>query len=446
MTPGEVQGSFLLPGGSTLTAEQARLRRLNEYADSLTGEAKARAKEFITFYQTLYAPSATSNRWTDVPSGFLYVGTMMCPRPDPLGRFILCDIMYNPGTTKLRVYLSGAMKKDGNLIVNAKGLLLGDGYSTNSLYTIGRDRYARSHTPGGVVIKRVGLGTVLYSAHALAAAVYRGAAGCYSDGGSDSANEWWQSAIDRGFAEGDGPRKDEAREHCESVSDRDTGDGGYIIDDEVCATVTVEFGGEDGIRYLPVNNVMDSKLVAFGVLKRPIFKESVQFPVTEKHRPYWDTFSIPDPSYSEIDDQNKDLFTKGPGSPYKRTGDKVMMDLEEETAEMLARSFHGQSPVLAASILAALANKYPDQAMVYATRPDIVPLLAGNETLRRLVETQQLPGLSGLSKVQHTTLAKAVHLAGLGQATVDVGEKNPLNLKPVSAKTKKLLDQFKDMD
>jgi len=449
MGEGDVQGSFLLPGGSTLTAEQVRLKRLNEYADSLTGEAKARAKEFITFYQTLYNPSAGSSRWSDVPTGFLYVGTMMCPRPDPLGRFILCDIMYNPGTTRLRVYLAGAMKA-GSLGRGVGGLLLGDGYSENRLYKIGQDDYARSHTPGGVVIKRVGLGTVLYSAHALAAAVYRGAAGCYSDGGSESANAWWQDAIDRGFAEGDESREPEEREHCESISDRDTGDGGWIVDSEVCASVTVEFGGEGGIRYLPVNNVMDSELLAFGVLKRPIFVESVQFPVTENHRPFWDRFgTLPtssDTEYSEIDMYDENLFVEGKGSPYKRVGDKVQMDLPETTAELLARSFHGQSPVLAASILAALANKYPEQAIVYATRPDIAPLLAGNETLRRLVETQRLPGLSGLSKVQHTALAKAVHLAGLGQATVDVGEKNPLNLKPVSAKTKKLLDQFKDMD
>lgn len=114
---------------------------------------------------------------------------------------------------------------------------------------------------------------------------------------------------------------------------------------------------------------------------------------------------------------------------------------------MLARSFHGQSPVLAASIIEALTQSgFDDLAVTYATRADIAPLLAGNATLKRLLETRRLPGVAGLSDRHHARIVKAVGLAGLGQSTVDVGEKNPLGFKPLSEKTKRMLSKFKDLD
>ena len=446
--PGEVQGEFLLPGGSTLTAEQSRLKRLREYADTLTGEAQKRATDFIKFYTSIYSPSDNSGRWSTVPNDYRYVATMMCPKPDPLGRFMLCDIVFSPiGSTRVRVYLAGTMKKSaGGLVSGAEGLLLGDGYSENHLERIGGEPYARSHTPGGVIIKGVGLGTVLYSAHALGAAVYRNAAGCYSDGGSPQANAWWARAIEDGFALGDEAREPDERDHCESISDRYTDDGGHIVDDEVCATVTVEYDSS-GIRYLPYGNVLESHLVVFGVTKPgDKFATSVQFPVGQQHRPFWDTFNVPTGQGDEV--RNAGIFLED-GGPYNRTtpSGPLKMDLSAETAEMLARSFHGQSPVLAASIIEALTQSgFDDLAVNYATRADIAPLLAGNPTLKRLLESRRLPGVAGLSNIRYTKLMKAVGLAGLGQATVDMGEKNPLGFKPLSDKTKRLLAKFKDMD
>lgn len=446
---GEVQGSFLLPGGSTLTAEQARLRQLREYVDTLTGEARERANEFLSFYTNIYAPSSSSARWTVIPNQYVYVATMLCPRPDPLGRFLLCDALVDPaGGYDLQLFLAGtALAPSGGVLARGgKGLLLGSGYSNQNLKTINGKQYHRAHTPGGVVVKRVGLGTVLYSAHALVGAVYRGAAGCYSDGGSTSAEVWWREARVRGYAQ---PSNKFLTKYCAQVA------GGRIEEPEestivypksICADVTALPDAYD--RWVDYQTVLKSGLVAFGVVGDDFkFEGSVPFPVKNNHRPFWDTFDVTGKGVSM---PGAAIFFEKDG-PYTeaRSGgiDVLRMELSDETAEMLSRAFHGQSPVLAASIIEALTQSgFDDLAVNYATRADIAPLLAGNATLKRLLESRRLPGVAGLSEARHRRIVKAIGLAGLGQATVDMGEKNPLGFKPLSDKTKRLLAKFKDMD
>jgi hypothetical protein len=447
--PGEVQGEFLLPGGSTLTAEQARLRQLREYVDTLTGEARERANEFLSFYTNIYAPSSSSARWTVIPNQYAYVATMLCPRPDPLGRFLLCDALVDPaGGYDLQLFLAGtALAPSGGVLARGgKGLLLGSGYSNQNLKTINGKQYHRAHTPGGVVVKRVGLGTVLYSAHALVGAVYRGAAGCYSDGGSTSAEVWWREARVRGYAQ---PSNKFLTKYCAQVA------GGRIEEPEestivypksICADVTALPDAYD--RWVDYQTVLKSGLVAFGVVGDDFkFEGSVPFPVKNNHRPFWDTFDV---TGKGIRMPGAAIFFEKDG-PYTgaRSGgiDVLRMELSDETAEMLSRAFHGQSPVLAASIIEALTQSgFDDLAVNYATRADIAPLLAGNATLKRLLESRRLPGVAGLSEARHRRIVKAIGLAGLGQATVDMGEKNPLGFKPLSDKTKRMLAKFKDMD
>ncbi len=90
------------------------------------------------------------------------------------------------------------------------GRSIGDGYLDDGDSDYSRVAEAtgcpRTHTPGGVRERGGGYGTVLYSALALWAHAGLGetcvsSAGDWSGGRSSSASDWWDAAVDRGFAE-----------------------------------------------------------------------------------------------------------------------------------------------------------------------------------------------------------------------------------------------------
>jgi len=438
---------------------EAREARIEEAIESLTGEAKKKAENYYRYYTALY--SAESPHWQRILPNGQYVATMFCPKPDPLGRFLLCDIITNqPGNTDVEVYLSGAvLKENAGTWADAKGLRLGAGYTNSSTKEIEGDEYNRSHTPDGVALESAGLGTVLYSAHALAGYAYNGVVGCYSDSGrSNSADAWWEAAVDRGFANHvtHAERDTADIQHCEAITDNEAtyrGNEATIVDDEVCGRVTVEYSGDE-TEYdtLTARSVMQTGLVVFGVLgaNAAPFVGPFNYPVGPKHKPFWDKtgneVGRSDSSTPNVGQFINEGNYRATWRPYINVDGKLRVQLTDEKAEMLSRAMHGPSPVLAASILSALAeDKREALAVQYATRPDIAPLLAGNEVLKKMVGQQTLPGLGNLSVKGHSRIMGALGQAARGELQLDLKAENPLNLKPMSAKLRTLVGKYGDL-
>ena len=110
------------------------------------------------------------------------------------------------------------------------------------------DSYLRIHSPSGLDHEYRGkaYGMLLYCGAAIGVDVDEQAQGVFSVEGmrSRDADRLWNSMVKSNLAERSDPR-DDSTNHCESVSDSDTGDGGRITDDEVCGDVHVEYPGSD---------------------------------------------------------------------------------------------------------------------------------------------------------------------------------------------------------
>lgn len=153
----------------------------------LSRKVRDRLYEYLNFTEEILGTKTDSFRFS-VPR---YVASMLASRPDPFGRHILCDAFNGGATTSL------ALAGTRNIYMMGSGYY---GESEDGNVAEGRV-WKRSHTPDGVKPRSVGLGTTLYSCMAMAAYCYRDADGIYSDGGSSSAERWWENALRHNYAQ-----------------------------------------------------------------------------------------------------------------------------------------------------------------------------------------------------------------------------------------------------
>lgn len=143
--------------------------------------------------------------------------------------------------------------------------------------------YYRSHTPGGVVKKKAGLGLILYSGLSLNAVFqYEEAAGIYSTTERTAeADAWWKAQSKRGYAEedlnfvGHSAAIDASTDPLfEEIDVAQLAEQGYFgeefedatnleVEDTGPDTVTLEFTvhGTTGIEFLPAVKVAESGMV-----------------------------------------------------------------------------------------------------------------------------------------------------------------------------------------
>jgi len=108
--------------------------------------------------------------------------------------------------------------------------------------------YQRIHSPSSTPweLRGRGYGLLLYSGTAVAVDQTYDEVGVYSEPGgrTDEAEALWKKLVDNGLAEREGDEEHmETEEHCESIGDREKGNG-VILDDEICGDVTVEYPGD----------------------------------------------------------------------------------------------------------------------------------------------------------------------------------------------------------
>lgn len=421
-----------------LAAQRALVSSISDYQE------QRKARELLE--------KLTTN-WAEYPKSAAYVGTLFAPKPDAFGRFLLLDCSSEFGTRdgNVNTWLAGGRQPGSG--TPPMCVRLGGGFSNQDLVEIDGKMYARSHTPGGAEIRGGGIGTLLYMTHALSAYVLRGGDGCYSypGGRSDLAEAWWSRAIKKrpgkvrlaqripGTKTYGGYAK-----HCITIKNRNLinpyGIKGFINsaqDKELCGNVSLDWNitPKD---VLTVEAVIDSGLVAFAPIPPGMTSD---LPVPLGHTPAWNLKTVDVPS-TGIKPRFDLFFSRGPNGVYRARGDRVVYNMTEARAELFARSHHGVSPVLAAVILDLLSRSFEDQAVIYATRPDIVPMLVGNKTLARIIENREaaLPGVQGLSAAAHQEIVGALH--GFASGIVE----SPKPLPAVSAETKALLKPFSDLD
>jgi hypothetical protein len=350
-----------------------------------------------------------------------YIGTMLAPKRDFLGRMILVDARFFDDMTNLMW--------SGN-----NELWLGQGYfepSPNQRFeSYDDEHFARSHTPSGVKLEGAGLGTVLYSSMALASTLYEGLDGVWSprirvtkrdaEGGiyrSEKATKWWTQQVKRGYA-----------------METTISDNGRPID------------------YLQTSHVVSSGLLVFGAMSEGRQHLDEGFPLGANNDPNWasrksGSFRLGDSALfkamslgddSWLDDRAWEGTISGIYDEYGG------FSHSPETLEMLPRAYHANRPLLAAVILDVLSRQDESRAVEYATRADIAKMLAGNQNATRLVQRAATPGLSGLSGYAHREVMHAISAASLSQGVQIDDIENPLHFTPLSKRTESLLAKLDD--
>lgn len=483
------------------------LRRLEAYrSDYSVDDSRYNytdLEEQLEAFVNAYTPIAISNDER-------YCGSILSTKKDMFGRFILCDLIYGDEQTDL--YWAGAQE----------GYILGSGYfgsGPETMYDANGNEWRRSHTPNGVAVQGVGLGTALYSGMALAAFLEKGAKGIHSvvGGRSDEAEEWWGRATTRGYTDltdALGREEDEDVSHVDEIEvdledalgeewnnfveratvgsrlhvvlsdimkdvpqDKEDDDGNPVslVDAKVLvpgeswqrlnpfrldemnitlnprwSTVTVrlayegtatrfEYSGETH-NTLPAKRVIDTlPFLLFGV--RVGHRVKHPYDLTGGHRPSWNP-----PEWRKIHDstdrRNDSIFDK----MFDADG---LVKWGQMQAELAACSRHGPSPFLALSIMDGISRRSEDLAVAYASRPDIAPLIAGNEAATKLLEKaanrDQLPlplrGLGGLSRAGLREVRSHVGMASAGVRDFGPAD-NLLKLPKLSAATQSTIAKF----
>lgn len=374
----------------------------------------------ITYYIAFFGEN---NSLDDLGrSGRYYVGTMLAPKRDPLGRLPLVDARWFNDT-----YLGG-MPYISLTWTGQPDLGLGAGYMQNKQESYDGDTFTRCHTPVGVKMEGAGFGTALYSSLALYAYEYLKTEGVWSPRIRSArdytqrtavATRWWTNQIKRGFAQ-------------ETM----ISDDGTAID------------------YLRAENVVASGLLVYGAMKdgRELLDE--RFPLGVANDPRWTTPLIERNStirddlffrgrarddFSFMDD---DTWASGGPNTGIYSGDNFAHS--PATLELLPRAYHPSRPYLAGVILDTLARQDESKAVEYATRPDVALLLAKNPKAARLVQRGATPGLSGLSNYAHREMLHAIASAALSDTVKLSDDENPLHFAPLSKQTERLLTRLSD--
>lgn len=149
------------------------------------------------------------------------------------------------------------------------GARIAQGYTNDE--EKGPDGFVRSHSPEAQApaLRGTGFGLLLYSAMAVGSAREKHIDGIFSIEGnrSSAAERFWGRLVESGLAEEEQVENEQTEEdseqHCERIRDHDAGDGGTILDDEVCGEVTV--------RRITGDNVTATTLRARDVMMQPFF-------------------------------------------------------------------------------------------------------------------------------------------------------------------------------
>lgn len=192
-------------------------------------------------------------------------------------------VMVNPKTLDLVGLYVDPRQHDFQIGIVGEHACVGSAYTDNGdvweRARRERKRYVRIHSPGGCTVVRSslgglrgvnpaykgkGFGLLLYVGAAIAAATLDDkVAGVFSKSGTRSAqaDALWRSLVDNDVAgehdDEDGDERVESEEHCAPVRDHETSDGGYIVDDEVCGRVDVEYRD-----YATINTITAEDAVA----------------------------------------------------------------------------------------------------------------------------------------------------------------------------------------
>ena len=121
-----------------------------------------------------------------------YLGTMIAPKRDQYGRLMLIEAMTSNGHN-CRIFWAGWKQSNS---------LGSGGVESSPESDTDGNKWYRTHTPGGVVVHRQGLGFALYTGLALTSAFNLGGRGAYSIPGTrrEPAELWWNEQESRGYA------------------------------------------------------------------------------------------------------------------------------------------------------------------------------------------------------------------------------------------------------
>lgn len=404
-----------------------------------------------------------------------YVASMLCPKPDPMGRHTLVNVhtKLTPDDNiewRVLLYLAGATNTQGDYNIRANnpasGVVLGEGYTHHNEMAAVREKpelWLRAHSPGGVSYAASatdsgpGLGFLLYTGMALISRIYYGATGCYSFGSraicgnyrSDEANAFWARQVERKFAK---RVRNMERGDCSTTFMAET-----INADDVMKTGLVVLLAQ------PAHRMAQNKGIPVGPWQMPAFRRNaLQSWTGDGNGGIASTLlrkPMRDEKLREIHTDRADAlesmaqkygiyFKDGtPTYPLPQRGIKKKAALR---LELLKRAYHGESPVLTFLIMDMLAFADTTAAVDYATRPDIARMIADSEPAKALLArlTQRrvrgTAGLAGLSDYELREVVQAVTYAGAGRMPIDHDSDNPLHLPPMPTAIKRELEQYGD--
>lgn len=354
----------------------------------------------------------------------IWLGTLICPKPDPWGRHQLYDAMMwfpvfygqnkktpvptsePPGPVGL--FMAGGQYKkspalkgnavfEGDLSQPSKSGRPGDpwdGYSS-TLFAADKKRLIRVHSPNGIAHKGIGAGAVLYAASALAA-IHRGFRGVYSIEGtrSNSAAALWASTRDKRS----GPLAERFLAPIELGNPNASVQLGYrdhCLDENLVKQQGIAMSADVSC---PVTNVLCSTNDA----TRRVGNLNVDF-ITEDGLARWGlvAFRSNNPeAHGALPKWGPTDVTKVFGKGAKPSDARALARmLSPVGAELLARASIGASPGLIAKVAAVLYGTSPDLAHAFLTREDIVAVLSATPAGRKLVQDSGQGGtLAGMGR------------------------------------------------
>jgi hypothetical protein len=383
------------------------------------------------YYRYLYAGDRDyDNReyesWLQRDS-FGYGATLLNLKPDPMGRFLLCDIRTREDLEYSILCLAGGAP-----------LALGTSHPDTSEDCY--PGYLRMHSdrPGGARVRDMGLGSTLYVGTMVTASMFGGFKGIFSmDGGCGSirkpdADALWARLVEYGLAQ-----EGESEDPYGGGSDPDD-----EPEDEDYTGYSDDYPGEGGgepVQYMDTRRLMKHPAIAFtcsgnGGLLPPHHKSSWK-EQAKGDRP------AGTPRYGGAATRRRSMQLSDDilAAHWKDSSTPKVAD--RRTVEMLAAAMHGTSPMLVVFIAEAIKNsKHPkaeDLTVAYLTRPDIASMVQGNQRVMELLGQQRLPGLGGLSRA---ALRDVMDVMRLGRSP-GIGD-NPLHLPKQSAEVKRLIAQY----
>lgn len=464
--------------------KQALERDDGAFWRGLSGEA--RAKQFFTVLASRGFGAQTSIQGF---SDHLYMLSMFCPKADPLGRYILCDMYaqrnrehgfipdagyFNP---TIVMQYAGVVKQfilgvGGPKVQEADDLYPADGNAALA------GMYLRMHSPKGVKVQGFGLGTVLYGGSAVIARMHSRYMGTYSRPGqrSEEAEAWWSNALVRGMTQRNAAWPQVMEPNVTKRYRGVTGSGcvtiggnRYVYGDSTSdARVynTVAEAQADGVSMsdlrkgrikslcvpfeatfpewpkdtplyrvsdmLPSVNVLNAGLIPFIAGNRNTGRSPILDP---EQRSSWNSTSTREGQPPPISVQMMQFLAL----PDAEVEIYEQQRRSERTANMLARASFGPSPRLALMILDTLTSGSHDElARQYLARKDIAALIGTNKTALGVLHSGRLAGLRSMS------LRRTKHvLSGLSEGLEPSHDSaNPLNIPPMPASMKRELDKL----